>query len=50
VRVLQLVFGTDVIPTTSTGGSGITRFFPNFSSIVDVLCDIAHIEKPRLNT
>ncbi len=35
VRVLQLVFGTDVIPTTSTGGSGITRFFPNFSSIVD---------------
>ena len=22
----------------------------DFSSIVDVLCDIAHIEKPRLNT
>jgi hypothetical protein len=35
VRVLQLVFGTDVIPTISTGGSGITRFFPNFSSVVD---------------
>jgi hypothetical protein len=35
VRVLQLVFGTNVIPTISTGGSGITRFFPNFSSIAE---------------
>ena len=35
VRVLQLVFGTDVIPTISTGGSGITRSFPNFSSIAE---------------
>ena len=35
VRVLQLVFGTDRIPTVSIGGSGITRTFPNFSSIVD---------------
>jgi hypothetical protein len=35
VRVLQLVFGTDELPTISTGGSGITRFFPTFSSIVD---------------
>jgi hypothetical protein len=35
VRVLQLVFGTDAIPTISTGGSGVTRSFPNLSSIVD---------------
>ena len=35
VRVLQLVFGTDLIPTVSIGGSGITRTFPNFSSMVD---------------
>ena len=35
VRVLQLVFGTDVVPTVSTGGSGITRAFSSFSSLVD---------------
>jgi hypothetical protein len=35
VRVLQLVFGTDWISTVSIGGFGITRTFPNFSSIVD---------------
>jgi hypothetical protein len=35
VRVLQLVFGEDAVPTISTGGSNITRFFPTFSSMVD---------------
>lgn len=35
VRVLQLVFGTDAIPTISTGGFGITRTFLNFSAMVD---------------
>lgn len=35
MRVLQLVFGTDMIPTISTGGSGITRSFPNLSSIAE---------------
>ena len=34
-RVLQLVFGTDTIPSVSTGGSGITRSFPSFSSTVE---------------
>jgi hypothetical protein len=35
VRVLQLVFGTDAVPTISTGGSNITRFFPTFSAMLD---------------